>query len=466
MNGELLVVGCSHRTAPLELRESLAFAPDQVLQTLRLAGRERVLTETLILSTCHRTEFYSLSTDGARAEVYVREMIARVKGSDLLGPGPCTYAYRDRDTVRHLMRVAAGLDSAVVGEAQILGQVKDAYNMAREGGSAGAFLDRLLAAAIHAGKRAHSETEIGSGSVSFTSATVSLTKKIFRDLSDKRVLIVGAGEFGRLAAEHFAEERPAALLIANRTRERAEALAAHVGGEAFGLDEVPALLRRADVVVSAVHTDRPVVGADSVRQALRDRSGRTMVFADLGVPRNIDPAVSRLDNVFLYTLESLQTIVDQNLARRRREVPRVEAIVEEELERFFQSVRALQVTPVVRELRDRFESIRALETEKHLKRFAASDRAAVEALTRSIVNKLLHLPTTKIREIDVASEKGILRLDAVREVFGMNGDKMPSGGTDPLAAEAVGAGNADAFVAAGASDGADGGPGAVGDGNR
>jgi len=191
-----------------------------------------------------------------------------------------------------------------------------------------------------------------------------------------------------------------------------------------------------------------------------------MVFADLGVPRNIDPAVSRLDNVFLYTLESLQTIVDQNLARRRREVPRVEAIVEEELERFFESVRALQVTPVVRELRDRFESIRALETEKHLKRFAASDRAAVEALTRSIVNKLLHLPTTKIREIDVASEKGILRLDAVREVFGMNGDKMPSGGTDPLAAEAVGAGNADAFVAAEASDRADGGPGAVGDGNR
>jgi glutamyl-tRNA reductase len=316
----------------------------------------------------------------------------------------------------------------VLGEVQILGQVKDAYNLAQQGGSTGVFLNRLLAAALHAGKRARSETEIGAGAVSFTSAAVALTRRIFSDLSDKHILIVGSGEFGRLAAEHFAAERPAGLLIVNRTRQRAEALAAGLGGEAGGLEDLPSMLRRADVVVTAVRTDRPVISEDMVRRALRDKSGGTMVFADLGVPRNVDPAVARLDNAFLYGLESLQTIVDQSLSRRRREMPRVEAIIEDELGHFFDWVRALEVTPVVRELRERFESIRARETEKHMRRLPAADRGAVEALTRAIVNKLLHHPTTKIRGINVGSEDGLLRLDTVRDLFGLNGAGEGAGG--------------------------------------
>lgn len=432
MSAELLVVGCSHRTAPIELRESLAFAPEQVLEALRLARNEKVLSESMILSTCHRTEFYSLAADASRAEAYVRQMISRFKGSDLLGSGSHAYAYRDRETARHLLRVAAGLDSVVLGEVQILGQVKDAYSLACRGGSTGVFLNRLLEAALRAGKRARAETEIGSGPVSFTSAAVALTKKIFSDLSDKHVLVVGAGEFGRLAAQHFAAERPAGLILANRTRERAAALAKELGGEPVDLQEVGATLRRADVIVMATRAAHPLLDEETVRRAMRERAGRALVFADLGVPRNVDPAVSPLDNVFLYTLDSLKTIVDQNLARRRREIPRVEAIVDEELERFFRWTRALEVTPVVRELRERFESIRAREIEKHLPRLAPADHAAVEALTRAIVNKLLHHPTTRIRAIDADSPDGLVRLDAVRELFDLDADVAPgpaSGGS-------------------------------------
>jgi len=434
MGTELLVVGCSHRTAPLELRESLAFAPEQVLEALRLARHEKVLAETMILSTCHRTEFYSLTADVPRAELYVHEMVSRLKGSDLLGSGPYAYAYRDRDTARHLLRVATGLDSVVVGEVQILGQVKDAYSLACQGGSAGVFLSRLLETALRAGKRARAETEIGAGAVSFTSAAVTLTKKIFSDLADKHVLVVGAGEFGRLAAQHFAGERPAEIVIANRTRARAEAVAGEIGGgaQAADLRDLEPLLRRADVVVTAVASGHPVFDEEMVRRVVRERNGSSLVFADLGVPRNVAPSVSRLDNVFLYSLESLQTIVDQNLARRRREVPRVEAIVEEEIEHFYLWMRGLQVTPVVKELRERFESIRAREVEARLRQMNPADRNAVEALTRSIVNKLLHRPTTQIRMIDADSPDGLIRLDAVRELFGL----------DATGADADGAGGA------------------------
>lgn len=423
MSPELLVVGCSHRTAPLELRESLAFAPEQVLEALRLARHENVLAETMILSTCHRTEFYSLATDVSRAEAYVREMISRLKGSDLLGSGPYAYAYRDHETARHLLRVATGLDSIVLGEVQILGQVKEAYNLACQGGSAGVFLSRLLETALRAGKRARSETEIGAGAVSFTSAAVTLTKKIFSDLSDKHVLIVGAGEFGRLAAQHFLAERPGELVVANRTRAHAEKLCEELDGGAQPADlrELEALLRRADVVVSAVTASQPILDEDTVRHVARERAGRALVLADLGVPRNVAPSAARLDNVFLYSLESLQTIVDQNLAKRRREIPRVEAIVEEEIERYFQWTRGLQVTPVVKELRERFEAIRAHEVETRLRGLNPADRSAVDALTRSIINKILHRPTTQIRSIDVTSPEGLSRLDAVRELFGLDG---------------------------------------------
>jgi glutamyl-tRNA reductase len=414
---ELVVVGCSHMTAPPEVRESLAFTPEQVREALRLARGERILQETMILSTCNRTEFYSLSADPARAESYVRELVSRFKGPDLFGAGPYSYTYRERDAVRHLFRVAAGLDSMVLGEMQVLGQVKDAYELACEGGGAGLFLHRLLASAFRAGKRARTETGIGAGAVSFASAAVSLTTKIFSDLSDKRVLVIGAGEFGRLTAQHFASEKPAGLMISNRTPERAKALASELGGEEVPYDALFPSVVRADVVVCATRSPGPIITADLARRAMRERASRPLVCVDLAVPRDVDASVAQLDNVFVYALEVLRTIMEQNLSRRRRDVPRVEAIVEDEVEKFFLWARSLEVTPVVRELRERFEAIRQEELRRHMNQFREDQRGHVEALTRSLVNKLLHHPTTRIKGFDLESGDGLVRLDAVREIF-------------------------------------------------
>lgn len=419
---ELLVVGLSHRTAPLDVRESLTFAPEQVLEALRLVRGEKVLEETMILSTCNRTEVYSLSHDPVRAEAYVREMISRLKGSHHLGPGPFSYAYRDRETVRHLFRVAAGIDSMMLGEMQILGQVKDAYALACEEGSTGVFLNRLLSTALHVGKRARAETEIGAGAVSIASAAVALCTKIFSDLSGKRVLLVGAGETGRLAAKHFAEERPAGLLIANRTMQKARAIAVEMGGEAIPLEELGRALVRSDVVVCATRAPGVLIDAEMVRRAMRERGDRPLVFVDIAVPRDVDSAAARLDNVFVYPIDALRTIVDQNLARRRRETPRVEAIVDAEVERFFQWMRSLEVTPIVRRLLARVERIRAEELRRHESHLSQAERERLDALTKSLVNKLLHLPITRIKSFDLDSQEGLVRLDAVRELFGLSPD--------------------------------------------
>lgn len=429
---EFVVVGCSHKTAPLEVRETLAFAPEQVQAALRLARGDRVLQETMILSTCNRTEFYSISPDPLKAEAYVRELISRFKGEDLLGVSSYGYIYRNREMVRHLFRVAAGLESMVLGEVQILGQVKAAYSVACEEGSTGVVFNRLLSAAFRAGRRARSETGIGAGPVSFASAAVALSTKVFSDLTDKRVLLVGAGEAGRLAAQHFAEERPTSLMIANRTPERARALAEELRGEIVPFADVVHALMSADVVVSATRSEGPVITEEMVRKAMRERSGRPLVFIDMAVPRDVDPAVARLDNVFLYSLDALQTIMDQSLVRRRKETPMVESIVEEEVERFLRWSRSLEVTPIVRELREKFENVRAEEVLRIIHLFPRGDRESLEALSKALLNKLLHHPTTRIKAIDMEADDGLMKLDAVRQLFalGVDDTRQPPGAPD------------------------------------
>lgn len=430
---EFVVVGCSHKTAPLEVRETLVFDPEQVQQALRLARGESVLHETMILSTCNRTEFYSLSPDPLKAEAYVRELISRFKGTDLLGAGPYAYIYRDRDMIRHLFRVAAGLESMVIGEVQILGQVKAAYSLACEQGSTGIMLNRLLASAFRAGRRARAETGIGEGPVSFASAAVALCTRIFSELTEKRVLLVGAGETARLAAQHFAEERPATLMIANRTPARGRALADELHGEVVPYADLSRALVLADIVVTATRSSGIVISEDMTRKAMRERSARPLVFVDMAVPRDVDAAVSRHDNVFLYSLDALQTIMDQSLVRRRKEAPRVETIVEEEVERFLQWSRSLEVTPTVRELRDKFERVRAEEIRRIAPMFPGSDRASLEALSKALLNKFLHLPTTRIKAIDLEADDGLLRLDAVRALFDLGSETASK---DPGAADA------------------------------
>jgi glutamyl-tRNA reductase len=424
---ELVVVGLNHRTASVEVRERIALDPDQVREALRVAKGEKILGEALILSTCNRTEVYSLAPDAEKAEAYVRDLISRFKGSELLGPDTFGYIYRDRETVRHLFKVASGLDSMMLGEMQILGQVKDAYAMASEGASAGVFMNRLLSTALRVGKRARAETEIGAGAVSIASAAVTLTTKIFSDLSSKHVLLVGAGDTGRLAAKHFAEERPAGMMIANRTIERAQAVAQEMGGEALSIEALGEALRWADVVVCATRAPGVMIDAAMVRRAMHNRGERSLVLVDIAVPRDVDPACAHLDNVFVYSIDALKTIVDQNLSRRRREVPKVEAIVEEEIEGFFEWVRSLEVAPIVRGLTQHFEAIRAEEVRRQIHRLPGADRNQIEALTKAIINKILHNPITRIKAFDRESEDGLIRLDTVRELFGLEPENEAGG---------------------------------------
>ena len=418
----LFVLGSNHRTAPLELRESLAFEPEQVQAALEMVQSDRVLEETMILSTCNRTEFYSTTTDPTVGAEYVRDLVNRIKGSDLLQPGPHRYTYQDREMVSHLFRVAASLDSMMVGEMQILGQVKDAYHMSCERGAAGVVLNRLLSTAMRVGKRTRSETKIGAGSVSVASAAVTLTTKIMSDLSDKRVLLVGAGETGRLAAQHFAARNPAGILIANRSLPRAEDLARELHGEALGLEEIPSALPRVDVVVCATRSKSILIDESVVAEAMKARRNRPMVLVDISVPRNVAPEVARVNNVFAYPIDALQSLVEQNLTRRRREVPHVERIIGEEVESFFRWARTRQTAPVIKALRGQFEAVRRQELERLGSKLSEAEKSSLDSMTRSLINKLLHHPTITIRGIDMDSAEGFQQLDAACRLFDLHPD--------------------------------------------
>ncbi len=418
---ELLLLGVNHRTAPVDLRERLSFTPEETHHALGALGASPAVKEAMILSTCNRTEVYALAPDPEAGEQEIRSRLMAAKGADLLAPGDHRYLLRRREAVRQLLRVTSGIDSMVLGEMQILGQVKAAYAMALESGTAGLLLERLLAAAIHAGKRSRAETEIGAGSVSVASAAVSLAIKVFGQLDGRRVLVVGAGETGSLAARHFSEQHPAALLIANRSLERAQKVAQELSAQVLPLAGLSEALPQADVVLCATRSAEPIISDAMVQAVMAERPRRPLLLVDLAIPRDIEEAAGRRDNVFLYPIDALRTIVDGNLARRQGEVPRVEAIVEEEVDRFFAWLNGLGAAPVVRALREQYERVRREEVSKSLRHFSAPEQERVERLTKALINKLLHRPTTLIKEIDLGTEQGLDRLDAVRELFGLSG---------------------------------------------
>jgi glutamyl-tRNA reductase len=427
---DLLLLGMSHRTADLATRESLAFSPEEGAALLReIAVREDVV-EVAILSTCNRTELYAVTPDPTAAEAALREAVGRRRGAHALSEGPTRYRRLGEEAALHLHRVAAGLDSLVLGEKQVLGQVKEAWCLARGAGSLGPLLDKLFASAVHAGKRARTETEIDAGAVSVASAAVALAGKVFGELEGRDVVVVGAGDTGRLAAVHFAERRPGRLRVLNRTPERAAALAAEVSGEAGGLDALPAALVETDVVALATRAPQPVLAAETVAAALRQRPRRPLVLLDLAVPRDVEPEAATLENVFLYPVDALRGLVEQSMERRHREAPRAAKIAAEECERFLAWWRGLGATPVLRELREHFERVRSEELARSLRHFSPGEQERVERLTRALVNKLLHLPTTRLKSLDLRSRDGLARLDTVRELFALGGEPGPGGEVD------------------------------------
>jgi len=413
----LLVVGMNHRTAPIEVRERVAFSDNEVREILSLARAEDTLGEVLLLSTCNRTEFYGLSNDNGAAEMYIRNIISRQKHVDLAAHPGYAYTLSDVESARHLLRVATGLDSMLIGEPQILGQVKQAHQLSLEAGACGLVLNRLLHTAVAAGKRVRTETQLGSGAVSVASAAAELAGKIFEDLSARSVLLIGAGEMGELTARHMLEKGAANLTIANRTFSKAMELATELNGLALPLDRVEESLACVDIVISSTGSTEPIISQSQMKKIVSRRSGRPIYIIDIAVPRDFDPAIGRLDGVFLHNIDAMNLLVEKNLEERRAEIPRAEIIVEQELERFLVWRRSLAATPAIKQLRKRLEEIRRQEVARYGGRFCEDDREQLDRLTESLMKKILHPAMDKIRGWSGSGHLGSLRIDTIYELL-------------------------------------------------
>jgi glutamyl-tRNA reductase len=418
----LIVVGVSHHGAPLDVRERLAYRASEVqplLDRLRAAGEAR---EAVLLSTCNRTELYLVEGEGEAAS-RVWSLYGERLGADASGYG---YVRRDRDAVAHLFRVVSGMDSMVVGEAQIHGQVRDAWEASRP--ASGAMLNRLFQSALLVGGRVRSETTLGHGALSVSSAAVQLAKKIFGALQGKRAMVLGAGEMAELALASLQQEGVRAAIVANRTFERATALATRYGASAVHYDEAWESLADVDVLLCSTASPHVVVTAERVREAVARRGDQPLCILDIAMPRDVDPAVAEIDNVFLYDLDDLRAVVSANVERRQRELPAAERVIGEETEKYWNWVAGLAAVPVVTQFRDEMNRVRERELAVALRRLGdltPEQRAALEHFSHSLMNKFLHEPSVRLRTA-VANGRGLGVVDAARYLFALGEHAAPS----------------------------------------
>jgi glutamyl-tRNA reductase len=413
----LTVVGVNHRGASLDVRERLAYRTSEVDEALRRLRWDAEAREIVLLSTCNRTEIYVVESDVAAAPVVWRGLSARLaEGTDASTLG---YVRHDREAARHLFRVASGLDSMVLGEAQIHGQVRDAWEQCRE--HSGPLLNRLFQTSLSVAGRVRNETSIARGAASVSSAAVQLAKQIFGSLAGTRAMILGAGEMAELALELLTDQGVHAAIVANRTYDRAVELAERYAAVAMRYDECWSALGDVDVLLCSTAAPTAVVLTEHVRPALAARGDRPLCILDIAVPRDVDPAVGRLANVFLYNLDDLQAVVSANVERRRDELPTAEQLIDGEVDRFWNWVAGLAAVPVLSELRTRMEVLREREvagTLRRLRHLPPEDRAAVEELSRTLMNKFLHEPSVRLRAA-AADARGLGAVDMARYLFGL-----------------------------------------------
>jgi glutamyl-tRNA reductase len=412
---KLALVGVSHHQAPIELRERVAVDSERASA---LAARLAVDGEAVVLSTCNRTELYLAAEGDAALEQRGLATLAELAGDSAGELAPVLYRLHDESAALHLFRVAAGLDSLVPGEGEILGQVRAAF----EAGTTGPLLDRLFRQALHAGRRARAETAIGESPASVPAAAAALAQQVFGELASRRVLLLGAGRMSELTARNLVSRGAVVTAVANRSPEHGEALATRLGTRAVGLDRVPTELGAADVVVSSTSAPGFVLGPVEAADELRARRGRPLLFVDLAVPRDVDPLLGEIDGCFVYDIDDLEAVVEVSLAGRYDEAARAERVVAAEAARFHAWQASLAIVPAIASLRARAEEIRASElakAESRLERLPESERRLVEAVTAQIVNKLLHLPTVRLKEAAVAAD-GVVYADVVRHLFGLD----------------------------------------------
>ena len=407
---QLFALGINHHTAPLAVREQVAFDPARTAQALHDLLRGKGVREAAILSTCNRTELYCAAEQPQAAADWLAEYHS-------LTPQkihPYLYQHPQKDAVRHMFRVAAGLDSMVLGEPQILGQMKQAARAAEEAGALGTLLGKLFQRTFAVAKEVRSTTAIGANTISMAAAAVHLSGRIFDSVSAQRILFVGAGEMIELCAAHFAGHKPKQLTVANRTLERAEAVAARFSGDVMRLDEVADRLADYDIVVSCTASPLPIIGLGMVERALKARRHRPMVMVDLAVPRDIEAEVSSLDDVFLYTLDDLGQIVESGLESRQAAVVEAEAIIDDRVTGFLHWMESRETVPTIRALRDSAERARRHEVEHALKMLARGDDPGkvLEALSHGLTNKLMHAPTQSLNQAEGAERAEVAQLIA------------------------------------------------------
>jgi len=420
---ELLTLGISHKTAPVALRERLAFTEPQAREFAESALATSEVREAVVICTCNRTEVYLVVGDSVRAEGDVLGLLAQraeIRPTEL---ADAIYSPRNCDAARQLYRVTAGLESMIVGEAEIQGQVRRAHESALAAGCTGPLSNRLFAAALTTGKRVRSETAIGAGRASVPSVAVDLALSVLGGLTDRHVVILGAGETSELTARALSEQGAGTIFVANRHADRALHLAERFGGSVVGLDGLPEQLARADIVLSSTASPHPIVGREELAEVMRERGARPLLMIDIAVPRDIDPGCAELDGVSLYDIDDLQAVVARNLDTRASEIPRAQAIVEEEILRFARWLGQLDVLPTVSALREHgaalVEQVLA-ENDGRWESASPRDLARVEAIARAVMSRLLHEPTIRLRS---HGERGHASIELVRELFGLSDEE-------------------------------------------
>jgi len=424
------LVGVNHKTAPIEIRERIAISRADLAETTRALAAVPGIAECMIVSTCNRVEILAaiqpdaLEKEGNQAgEVPIAAFLERQFGVDHALLGPHLYEHREREAIRHLFRVAASLDSMVVGEPQILGQVKEAFAVAKAAGTIGGQLEHLLQGAFAAAKKVRNETEIGANSVSIASVAVEMARKIFGSLAGKTVFLVGAGKMCELSARHLKQQGVGTILVTNRTLERAQKMAEPFAGKVIPYDQLYEVASQADIVITSTSAPHHIFGPAHGQKFLQRRRNRPMFFVDLAVPRDVDPAMGKLEGIFVYDIDDLQGVAATHMAERSREASDAESLIAGEVERFQVRQRAVNAAPAIVALQHQAEEIRQAEMRRaqaRLGSLTAEQLAAVEALTRGLLNKFLHPPMQALKQ--AARENDQIRMDALCETWA-----LPSG---------------------------------------
>jgi glutamyl-tRNA reductase len=417
----IIAVSINHKTAPVELREALHLDSKEIKELLD-DSRKDILSEGFVLSTCNRTEIYGFPKSPEVNYIHLEKVLLEKKNVNGI-KDEHFHKYFSCSALNHIFKVAAGIDSQLIGDNQIFGQVKEAFHLAEERGAAGFMLKRVFDAAIKVGKRAKSETEISEGAITVSYAAVQLIEKIFSSLNKKSALVIGMGETGLIAAKHLKDKNIGKLTVTNRTYEKAEKAAEELHAQILPFTQFKESLHEFDIIISATSAAEFIITKDEIKKMMKKRNYAATVLMDIAVPRDIDPSAGDIDNVFYNDIDSLNIIVEQNIKKRKEELPKVQNIILEEMINFFSWYNSLEIAPTIKSLRDYFEEIRADEVQKMINKFEPGDREKIDMVTKKIINKLLHHPTVELRksaEMGTNSPESAAKIAIVRDLFGID----------------------------------------------